>query len=175
MAYFIQGEKHPLIFLANFRTGSTSTAKAIMDNGGRQIVSHHAPIDPDDVPENALVAHTVRHHCDVLVSYWYKKASGQPFDEFVKLVLDGYHPYLRADGFYNHWPVTPNYVLRFETLDFEWQTLCLNAGLPDIKLVQSNSKRPKGIHWKLLFTPDLYGRVAKQYAEEMEKYGYGRS
>lgn len=175
MAYLIHGEKHPVIFLANYRTASTSIAKAIMDAGGEQLGSHHDPVTPEQIPDNALVVHTVRHHCDVLVSYWYKKASQTPFPEFVKRVVDGHHLYFRPEGFYNHWPVKPNYVLRYETLKFEWEVLCLNAGLPNRTLVHSNSKRPQSIKWQLLFTPTLFDLVSKQYKQEMEEYGYGRS
>ena len=175
MAYFIQGEKRPVIFLANYRTASTSTAKALLDNGAEQWGQHHDPVSADQIPENALVVHTVRHHCDVLVSYWYKKASQMAFKDFVEKVLQGCHLYLKPSGFYNHWPVKPNYVLRFETLKLEWETLCLSAGLPDIKLEGSNSKRPQAINWQLLFTPTLFDKVFEIFKTEMEEYGYGRN
>ena len=173
MAYLIYGEKRPLVYLANFRVGSTSTAKAIMDHGGEQQGHHHD--QPTFIPDNAIVCHTVRHHCDVMVSYWFKKASGQPFDKFVELVLEGNHPYLSSDGFYQRWGDTPNRVLRYETLSEDWSEVCEEVGLDAKDLVQSNSKRPKGISWHLLYRPNLYERVAATFKHEMEKYGYGRS
>lgn len=173
MAYLIYGEKYPVVFLANPRTASTSIRDAILANGGEQQSDHHAT--PNYIPENALIVHTVRHHCDVLVSYWYKKASGHPFHKFVESVLAGHHRWLKADGFYSRWGDLPNYVLRYDTLEYEWANLCLCAGLPEIELPKTNSKRPPGIKWNLLFTPQLYDKVATRYHEEMEKYGYGRS
>lgn len=173
MAYLIYGEKYPVVFLANPRTGSTSIREALLEHGAEQHGQHHST--PDMIPKDALVVQTVRHHCDVLVSYWYKSASGHPFHKFVNMVLDGHHRWLRADGFYSRWGDIPNYILRYDTLDYEWANLCLCAGLPDIKLQRTHTKRPVGIKWNLLFTPDLYDKVATRYKDEMELYGYGRT
>lgn len=171
MAYLIYGEEYPVVFLANVRTGSTAVRNALLEAGAEQQGEHHS--SPNKVPDCSLIVQTVRHHCDVLVSYWYSKSSGNKFDDFVELVLDGQHPILRPTGFYSHW--STNYILRYETLDYEWENLCLCAGIPYVPLQRTKTKRPKNINWKLMFKPRLYDKVAARYQKEMELYGYGRN
>jgi len=181
MAYYIKGDKHTVWFLANVRTASTATAKAIMDNGGYQWGSHHEDLDfghqGSHPPSHTgdLVVHTVRHHCDVILSYWYKKASGHTLEDFVELVLSGQHPLLSADGFYNNWLYHVNFPLKFENLDYEFSNLCLCAGLPDIKIpIGTNTKRPPNTKWEDVFPYELGQKVIKHFADELEECGYGR-
>lgn len=170
MAYLINGTKFPVVFLANPRTGSTSIRNAILGHGGKQIDEHHDC--PEFIPAGHLLVHTVRHHCDVLVSYWYKAQRSVPFNDFVDSVLDGQNGWLWPNDFYNHWDHQPNYLLRYETLDHGWTELCLFAGLPDIKLERTKTKRPLDRTWQSLFTKELYEKVVNRYKEEMERYSY---
>lgn len=172
MAYQIAGEKYPVVFCMNPRTASTAMRDTLLEMGAEEDGQHHDP--PSHIPEGALVVQTVRHHCDVIVSYWMWRVSGTPFPKFVSGILNGQHRWLRPDGFYNRFKT--NYILRYDTIDYEWENLLLNAGLPEVKLKRgTNTKRPRGIKWNTLFTPDLYDKVAARYKDEMELYGYGRS
>jgi hypothetical protein len=173
MAYVIYGENCPIVFLANPRTGSTSIRNAIIQYGAEQQGQHHDP--PTDIPKGAKVIQTIRHHCDVLVSFWYKAQRGNTLEQFIFKVIDGKYRWLRSEGFYNHWPVHIDVNMNYETLSSDWSKVCDMAGLPNIQLIPTYSKRPKKIHWSLLFTPELYNRVYDHYKEEMEKYNYGRN
>lgn len=173
MAYFIQGNR-PVIFLANPRTGSTAIANVLLENGAEQFGSHHCGMPP--TPDNTLVVQTVRHHCDVLVSYWYKAQQGVKFDYFVNTVLDGENGHLRSDGFYSSWAGSlPNFVLLYENLDFEFENLCGIAGLPQMKIPRTPTRRPEGVKWQTMFTTGLRDKVFERYHTEMELYGYGNS
>lgn len=172
MAYFIQGAEYPVIFLANPRTASTSIGEALLSMGAQLEGNHHAP--PAEIPEGTILAQTIRHHCDVLVSFWYKGGRGIPLDKYVQMVLDGGHRYLGPDNFYSHWSCEPNFILRYETLDYEWQNFCLITGLPEVPLVQTPTNRPPNIKWQSLFAPRLLNAVLERYREEMEELGYGR-
>ena len=92
MSYLIHGKKHAVVYLANYRVGSTATAKAILDMGGMKIGDHHQGI-PVLVHKDVLVVETVRHHCDVMVSWWFWRNSRMAFPKFVRLILDGHHGY----------------------------------------------------------------------------------
>lgn len=170
MSYSIQGSEHPVVFCANPRTGSTALANTLLSMGAVKEGEHHDP--PTEVREGTLVVETVRHHCDVFVSWWFWRNSSISFPKFVRMVMDGQHPMLRPNQLYGRFD--SNYILRYETLDFEWETLCVSAGLDHQKIERStNTKRPKNIKWDLLFPFDLRRQVYKMYGEEMERLGYG--
>lgn len=169
MAYHIEGSNRPVVYCANPRTGSTATGVTILNMGGYSDGQHHCP--PVQVPENAIVAQTIRHHCDVIVSFWYKGGAGVPLEEYVDLILSGGHHYLGAHAFYKTFDAP--YLLRYETLQFEFDTLCEIAGIKCTTLTVAPTKRPKGMKWRNLFTTNLFNKVYSRYAEEMETLGYG--
>ncbi len=172
MAYLIEGHKCPVVFLANPRTGSTSISNALMEMGASKQGKHHSPAS--EIPFYSLVVHTVRHPCDLFVSMWYKSHTGTPFSEYIDEVINGsvcwFHPNL-----FNKWPDKPNYVLRYETLQYEFEVLCYAAGLSPVKLKRTPSRRPSGIKWQNMFSGKLFDKVYKRFQEEMEEYGYGRN
>lgn len=172
MAYTIEGTRHRVVYCANYRVGSTATAATLTAMGAERLYHHHALPEPTDINRNTLVVQTVRHHCDVIVSYWYKKARGHEFPDFVNLVLDGQHPTLRADAFFDRYPMA-NYILRYENLQFEFDTLCLNAGLPETEIHRSPSHRPPELKWQDMFTQEMKRKMRDRYGEEMERLGYG--
>jgi hypothetical protein len=172
MAYFIQGSRHPVVFLANPRTGSNAVANALQTMGGVAIGEHHE--EPDDYPDDALIVHTVRNHLDVLISYWIRKAKGYTFPEFIDIVISGEHPRFPPLMLYNNWNVKPNFILKYETLDYEFSNLCVCAGLPDIQLVRSkNSVRAPEQTIENMFTSDLMKKIINYYGTEMGELGYG--
>lgn len=170
MAYTIQGSKHPVVFCANPRTGSTATANTLLSMGATKQGEHHDP--PETLEPETLVVETVRHHCDVFVSWWFWRNSSMAFPKFVRTIMNNEHGLLRAKRLYGRFD--SNYILRYETLDFEWQVLCENAGLEQTKIERSsNTKRPKNIKWQTLFPFSLKKEVYDMYGEEMEELGYG--
>ena len=156
-------------------------AMTALEMGAEPLGGHHDPPVTEEregncivkrIPDNALIVETVRHHCDVIVSWWMWRNSTACFAKFVRLILDGHHPALRPDAFYNHFPMS-NYILRYETLEFEWETLCCNAGLEYRKLIVKPSKRPKELKWQDIFPYNLRNEVCERYKDEMERLGYG--
>lgn len=170
MAYIIEGTEYPVVYIANYRVGSTATAATLMDMGARQVNHHHGLPDLDDLIPSALIVQTVRHHCDALVSYWFKLGQRWPLEDLVKRVLNGDDEFFKPTGFYNRYPC--NYVLRYETLQYEFDNLCLNAGLPITKLKVDPSKRPPNKAWQEVMFYHLAERVYKAFKEEMDFCGY---
>ena len=171
MSYLAFGEHHTIVFLANPRTASTTIGEVLVGLGGWQQGGHHD--DAQVIPENALIVQTVRHHCDVLASYWFKGQQGVSLETFVETVLTGQHGWFRDTGFYNHWDCEPNYTLRYETLDKDWFNLCSYAGLYHIRLPRTRTHRPLNLTWQELFPVSLRDKVMTHYKTEMEEYGYG--
>ncbi len=181
MAYLIHGTKHPVVYCANYRTGSTAMAMTLLEMGAENLGKHHDPpvVEAQEgnclvkkIPDNALIVEAVRHHCDVIVSWWMSKATMSCLPKFIRMVLDGCHPALSAIAFYNRFPMS-NYILRYETLEFEWETLCCNAGLEYRPLLVKPSKRPKDVKWQNVFPHTLRHEVCERYKDEMERLGYG--
>lgn len=173
MAYIIEGEKHPVIYCANYRVASSAVRDTILEMGGRKMrpgAQHHDP--PEELPKGALIVETVRDHLDVIESMWYfhdLPVHDTPWGEYVEKVLEGKHEYLTAEKMYGRFPT--NYILRYETLDFEWKTLCVNAGLEETPLRTT----PRTLKGAELWTYKLRKQVHDCYAEEREELGYGIS
>ena len=170
MAYLIEGTKHRVIYCANYRVGSTATAEVLMEMGATKIGEHHDRPQLSDLTPDTIVVETVRHHCDVMVSWWFWRNSRIPLTKLVRYVLDGHHGALQPDAFYNRY--VSNYSLRYETLDFEWEVLCLNAGLEHKSLPRKETKRTDGVTWQSLFPYELCEEVGERYKDEMERLGF---
>ena len=173
MAYLIQGEHYPVVFLANPRTGSTAIAKTLMAMGAEKIGEHHD--EPDEYPEDALIVHTVRNHLDAIISYWAKRASGHKFADFIDIIVSGKQPYFPPVMLYG-WSVKPNFPLKYETLEYEFANLCVCAGLPEVELERTeNTARSQDMSIENMFTGDLMRKITNYYGAEMEELGYGDS
>jgi len=171
MAYHITGENYYVVYCSNYRVGSTATINTFEKMGflATDSEDHHAP--PEYVPEDALVVETVRHHCDVILSLWYKRQKGRPLEEFVKMVLGGDYPLINPETMYSKFDT--NYIMRYETLQHEFDNLCITAGLPVTELVKVDSPRPDDSGWQKAMPQNLADIIYKQYKEEMDKLGYG--
>lgn len=175
MAYIIKGSKRAVVYCANYRVASEATSLLMLKMGARKIGLHHD--DPrGKTPLNAIIAETVRHHCDVMCSWWYWRNTSLTFPYFVRLVLDGEHGALKPDAFYDKFE--SNYILKYENLDQDWHVLCQNAGLRLYQTIhRTPSKRPtdrtKETNWQNLMPPDLQHEVYDRYQDEFEKFGYG--
>ena len=137
--------------------------------GAEQINNHHGL--PNETPEGALVVQSVRHHCDVIASMWYKIGQRIPMQDLIHSILQGNDRYLRRSGFYNRYPC--NYVLRFETLQHEFDVLCMTAGLPQTLLKNDPSPRPDNSPWQEVINSAQAHEIYSHYQEEMDHYGYG--
>jgi len=169
MAYVIQGQKLPLVFCSNYCVSSSLVGKALVGLGGEQQGGHYGT--PDLIPDDAVIAQTVRSHFDVLASCWRVGDHALSFDSYVQRVLDGHHRYLRPDAFYGQFGEW-DYILRYETLQFELDTLFLHVGLPEVKLPFFGPNVQKA-HSETLFSRRLQDKVTARYGDELERIGYG--
>jgi len=173
MAYALAGKKRSFYFMANPRTGSTSVANALTTMGAVPKGDHHD--DWDVILPDSIVAQTVRHHCDVLVSFWFKSQIGSDFTKFVEAVLGGEYYWLPSTGFYNRWGDKVNCILRYETLEYELNNALSCCGIPPVKLERTVTRRSSDVSWQSLFSMSLYEKVADHYHAEMKEFGYGYS
>lgn len=169
MAYIIEGTDYPVVYIANYRVGSTATAATLLDMGAEQVNHHHGL--PTQVPEGSLVVQTVRHHCDVITSLWYKMGQRIPIKDLVNSILNDENEYLKGSGFYNRFDC--NYVMRYEILQYEFDILCLTAGLPETTLKHKPSQRPASARWKDVIDARTAEQIYSHYKTEMDHYGYG--
>lgn len=65
-----------------------------------------------------------------------------------------------------------DYVLRFEHLNEDYKTLCEKIGVPYEPLPQLKTKTRKSRDYREMYTPELRNWVAKEYALEIERFGY---
>jgi hypothetical protein len=170
MAYLIEGKNHRVIYCANYRVGSGATAEALMEMGATKLGEHHDPPEPWYVTPDTIVVETVRHHCDVMVSWWFWRNSRISLTKLVRYVLDGHHGALQSDAFYNRYD--SNYLLQYATLDFEWEVLCLNAGIEHRPLPVKETKRTDGVKWESLVPYELREEVEERYGDEMARLGF---
>lgn len=168
MAYLIEGTEYPVLYLANYRVGSTATAATLMDMGAQQLNGHHGL--PKYTPPNALVVQTVRHHCDVIVSQWCNINCKIPIQDLIDSIIADENHYFPSAGFYKRHVC--NYIMRYETLQYEFDNLCLCAGLEGRILKIDPSKRPSSKTWQSVLTSDQIEQICKHYKEEMDFYGY---
>jgi len=163
MLYFVRGENKGVVYCPNPRVAGVNTIRTILELGGQKL---------DVIPDGKLlIVETVRHHLDVLVSHWYSNDAKTPFNDFVKEILDGKNEVFGPQTLYGRHPT--NYILRYETLDYEWDNLCVNAGLRPCKITRTLSARPKNIKWQNLFSYHMRVAVCNRYKDEMERLGYG--
>jgi hypothetical protein len=162
MAYKIEGPKGTLVYCANYRTGSKSTGKTILEMGGTLVGSHHSPLASD-----GLVVETVRHHCDVIVSWWYKIGRRKTIEAFIEEILDGTNPFLDSHSFYNKFP--SNYVIRYPALEVEFQCAMNLVGLEPPK-IHRTKPRPDS-KWQRVIPGTLQTKVLDRYEHEIERLG----
>jgi hypothetical protein len=171
--YVIEGTNYPVIYIANYRVGSSATAATLLNMGARQINHHHGLPDTENLIEGALIVQGVRHHCDVVVSNYFTKAPTEKIDEYVRMICRGGHEYLRPPKLYDRYPC--NYVLRFETLQFEFDMLCEIVGLPQTVLLVDPSRRPENTNWQDVLYRHMIDQIYDVFGEEMDFFGYGKT
>ena len=172
MAYFIEGNNKRVVYIANPRTGSTAVANALLAMGAESYGGHHDDPKEEWLTEGTLVVMNIRHHCDVITSYWYSRSKGRPIAELVDIIVSGEHQRFPPEGLYTRYS---NFYLEHRTLQYEFDNMCLIAGLEETKLEQTRTDRPEDVTWESLFTPAMVKKVRDYYGEEMERLGYGGS
>lgn len=65
-----------------------------------------------------------------------------------------------------------DFVLRFENLDEDYKTLCEKIGVPHEPLPKLKTRSRESRDYRDMYTPELRDWVAKEYALEIERFGY---
>lgn len=160
--YLIEGEKQPLYYLANYRTGSTAVGATLLNMGAKMIGDHHSR---GEYCANAIVAANVRHPGDVIVSAWHKL--GKPnWDEYLNTIRRGEFYFKPPTMFLDE---SVNYFLVYENLQFEFDMLCNIVGLPQTQLLVDHSPRPKDDPWQQYLS---YSELESMFKEDLEVFGY---
>jgi len=163
IAYEIQGERCPLIYVPNRYTGSGFIASALQMMGAR-------PVTGWTPSKDYIIAQNIRHHCDVIVEAWFQEEIQGDFPEYVRTVLAGEHMYLNPKTFYSHVPT--NYFLRYNTLQFDLDVMLIEAGLPPIQLPAKPEPRPRELQWWYFFPYNLKMTMWERYHVEMKYLGF---
>ncbi len=165
MAYILEADR-TLIFCANPRTGSTAVAAAMVLLGAREDGGHHG--QPFYIPPGAIVFQVVRHHREVLNSFWWRSKPTGNFENFLDLALDGRYPYIRTPKMYNRLGIT--HSIQYDELEEGFRFLCRMVGVeaPDLPRIPSKTRK----HESEMFPPHLKEQVRDVYREEMDSYGY---
>lgn len=170
MAYRITGPEGTVVYCANYRTASTATGATIVGLGGEQLGNHHSVPSDEVLSSKPIVAQTVRHHCDVIASYWYKQGCRIPLEELVDKILGGEDKFLGSESFYQRYPMA-GYIIRYPALEIEFQCLMGMIGIQCDKLKRNRSQRPSGLKWQSLFTHKLRTKVLDRYESEIQELG----
>ena len=129
----------------------------------------------------------VRNPYDRLVSCWQQKLweGGQsgitdikgfyarmPFDEFIDRVceLPSEEHNIHFRPMHLHIPCW-DYLIKFETLEQDWENMMKWFGLPKLKLINSSTHRP----WREYYSIQTALKVAEKFAKDLEMFGYGDS
>lgn len=152
----------------------------------KRIVFHPSPFAAGDVMVNTLLkmgghkvslfafsdkctdhlrVEVVCNHRAALVSQWLATDPHEPFSTYLESVVQEYGRYGRLYGY-----SMPNYYLKYETLQFEFDVLCVNAGLPQTELV---GFKPTKIDRSDCISGLVEQRIQSVFGDEMEFLGYG--
>jgi hypothetical protein len=163
-----------LVYLANPRTGSTSTAKALQDIGFRLEGTHHSG---GKVPSGYRTFGVVRNHWDTCVSWVYAVPIVQYHllkvnQESIEHVLDKLdNPYVTENimwGLHNL-----DITLRYEDLPWALNDVLEVWGLPAVKLPRENvSEARKCSHYRTFYDHETREYVNNRFKDEIERLGY---
>ncbi len=94
------------------------------------------------------------------------------FDFFVRHLPD---QWTNDQYYFDGKEVIPNIVLRYESLQSDFDELCKEYGLSQSQLPRVKSKiRPAGLDIKGYYAPELSEFVAKKFEKQMTAFGYSR-
>jgi len=186
--YVIRDKK--FCYLAQPRTGSRAIRKTLLEKlNAEQVAQHHTTWL--DVPENRkfswawpsvtpntswVIVSTVRNHFDAVVSWFTSTHRGplslrQYWEQHVK---DQDHEYLKPHQLYWRYRPLSNRILRYESLQQDWDKVLESIGLPPTKIEHVNNPQAwrYGAKYRDLISPDLRFEIQAYYSEEMAELGY---
>ncbi len=183
-----------LIYLAQPRTASKSTAEALqsvgfVDNTGRVCASpsglHHLTIGESklDIGTEWTVFCTVRNHWDTVVSWACNLAGGLGYADASELdwslkrireVADNC-PWIGECTLWHRHLRDANALVRFETMQGDLSRILAGGGLtmPPLPHVDEPTVSLRaGRHYSEFLNDDTANYIADRFAEEIERFGY---
>ena len=169
-----------LIYLAHPRTASKSTVIGLATSFARLeaevIQPHHLQLHNflDRLQGGEIVATTVRHHGDALVSWYLNTGGEKEWGDFKTFLRDWDHPVLYGkenSRIYNLHLQYADRVLRFENLQDDIERLISDIGLPPLKLTPMNSTAGKE-PWQNYYDDEAKELVTARFGQEMEELSY---
>lgn len=150
------------IFVTPPKAASTSISAALVKAGAKYVAPRHNRLETS--PKQPIVASIVRHPVDRIISAWDNK---KPFDLWWNTVdwvaVDNKDIKTTAQ---TYWLKHVNHILRFETLQDDWQKFCrlaeISAPLPQLNTSRSNKQ----------ITAAQREMVTKRFQCDFEALGY---
>lgn len=99
-----------------------------------------------------------------------KVSADDTFEDFMKnLPTNVKNTAYYFDSRGNEWQ---DFVIRFEHLDEDYKSVCEKVGIPYEPLPQLKTKTRKSRDYREFYTPELRDWVAREFAQEIEHFGY---
>jgi hypothetical protein len=161
-------EQKKTIFIAHPRTASSATGHILLEMGFVIQGNHHS-FDTELNLHGWTVASTVRNPFDTLVSWYYNKPREASFKDWLPIFLNSCHFLQGPRMFYGTLYCT--HVLRFEELQYDFNCLCQDIGLPRTMIPKRNvSNRP--LHFLGEYDyPDLK-LITERFRDEFIEHNY---
>lgn len=175
-----------MCFLANPKTASLSMAHTLATLGFWHHGDQHCTPDGSgwsrwkEIDDTWTTFCVVRNHFDVMVSWYFHntrtpalKYFGRSFEQFL------YEWALNPEWFRNnqmYWERNPwcNEILRYETLQIDFNNFLISCGLPPTLLqVHNVSKNRRGRQSHEFYSPKSIEFMKDQFGAEMALFNYG--
>ena len=157
-----------LVYLANPRTASTSTAAALLEIGFEKVGLHHSPNLAGRLGQGWLTFSTVRNHWDTAVS-WVMAHNLEMSVESLRQVLDNEYTSSHEMWNYHRQDIT----MRYEDLSMWLNMILVGRGLPRAYLPRRNvSVNRAGRHYSELHTPETRFYIGHRFGDEIMRLGY---
>ncbi len=149
-----------IVFQAHPRTASMAIEAAL---GGEPSAKHHGWIDG---PEPTVCV--IRNPFDVMVSWFLLNPD---WDDLTSFICDYQHSELEKDGqLFYHAPKC-TWIIGWENLEFELNSVLKRVDLPQVNLQRVNvtpNKKP----FRSYYTNDSVKALRDRYGAEVQRYGY---
>jgi len=157
-----------LVYLANPRTASTSTADALLEVGFEKVGTHHSKNLAGPLGDGWLTFSAVRNHWDTAVS-WVMAHNLSMTLESVEQVLD--NEYTSDDEMWAYH--SPDITMRYEELGMWLNMILVGRGLARAYLPKRNvSVNRAKRHYSELHTPWTRTYIYNRFADEIARLGY---
>jgi hypothetical protein len=171
MAVLVPGK---LVYLAHARTASRATRDALLTlpDAHASKATHHAKLDQVVGYDGELVVATIRNPYDTLVSWWLHFKDM----EFLSFLQEyDHYPFLDGDPPDLFWHCTPTtHVLRWETLQEDFDKLLDGLDLPRLKLEIKGPTKRKTLPWHEYYDEATTAAANERFGHIADKWGYPR-